>query len=168
MATGCAAPIRSGGAHPGPALITRPAGNQPAGRVRRSGMRRFTVMCAAAAAAAVLTGCGAQTGDQPGGGAPPTSKPVPSASTTPSGAPTVTEPAGTPSGPTLELDGTAAPGVEPGCVVFSTGGRRYLLVGAKGTVPTEVPIRVRGVVLTGVLSYCQQGTPLKVLEITRR
>ncbi|MEN3359870.1 MAG: hypothetical protein V7637_3852 [Mycobacteriales bacterium] len=123
-------------------------------------------MCATAAAVAVLTGCGAQTGDQTGGGAPPTTSPT--VTTPPSGGPTATGPAGTPSGPTLELDGTAAPGVEPGCTVFSTGGRRYLLVGAKGTVPTEVPIRVRGVVLTGVLSYCQQGTPLKVLEISRR
>jgi hypothetical protein len=140
-------------------------------------MRPMTLMrstAVAATAIAVLAGCGARAGDQAGGaggGASPTATtPAPTlsppASTPPSATPS--EPAGTPSGPTLELDGVAAPGVEPGCVVFTTGGRHYLLVGAKGAVPMEVPIRVRGIVLTGVLSYCQQGTPLKVLEINRR
>jgi hypothetical protein len=135
-------------------------------------MRRLTLVrstAVAATAIAALTGCGAQVD----GGAGPSSARAPTPTVTrttpvlpPSSTPS--EPLGTPSGPTLELDGVAAPGVEPGCVVFTTGGRHYLLLGAKGTVPTEVPIRVRGIVLTGVLSYCQQGTPLKVLEINRR
>jgi hypothetical protein len=77
-------------------------------------------------------------------------------------------PIGTPSGPTLLLDGVASPGVEPGCIVFAAAGKHYLLQGATGKVPTGVPIRVRGVVLTGVFTYCQQGTPLKVEQITRR
>jgi hypothetical protein len=142
-------------------------------------MRRLTLVrstaVAAAAIATLLTGCGAQPGDQAGGGAGSSSATVPPPtlstsalppSTTPSTGPS--EPVGTPSGPPLELDGVAAQGVEPGCVVFTAGGRRYLLLGATGTVPMEVPIRVRGVVLTDVFSYCQQGTPLKVLEISRR
>lgn len=134
----------------------------------------MTLMRSAAtplAALAVLTGCGAQPGDQPGGGGPPAAtSSAPTLSSPPVSPPAgkPSEPLGTPSGPTLLLDGVAAPGVEPGCVVLTTAGRNYLLVGAKETVPTEVPIRVRGIVLTGVLSYCQQGTPLKVLEITRR
>jgi hypothetical protein len=132
-------------------------------------MRRLTVVrsaAVAAAAIAVLAGCGAQASGPPAGTPVPAPTAPTSSVTPPPGSPT--EPAGTPSGPELQLDGMAAPGVEPGCVVFTTGGRHYLLVGAKAEVPTEVPIRVRGVVLTGVLSYCQQGTPLKVLEITRR
>jgi hypothetical protein len=144
-------------------------------------MRRlFVGLSTAFAAAAVvaLAGCGAQSGEQAAGGGSPSTSPsgLPSATLPTSGLPTSglppsstpSEPVGTPSGPTLVLDGVAAPGVEPGCVVFATGGRRYLLVGATGKVPTDVPIRVRGVVLTGVLSYCQQGTPLKVVEISRR
>jgi hypothetical protein len=135
----------------------------------------------AATAIAVLTSCGAQAGNPAGGGgrgtaSPPgtgtSAGPTPTPTPAPTSArPTKTRPAdpvGTPSGPTLVLDGVAVPGVEAGCVVFSTGGQSYLLLGATGPVPTEVPIRVRGIVLTGVLSYCQQGTPLKVLEINRR
>jgi hypothetical protein len=152
-------------------------------------MRRLTLVrstaVAAAAIATLLTGCGAQAGNQAGGAGSPSSGP-PSTGSPSTGSPSATaapptlttsaspapsgssEPVGTPSGPPLELDGVAARGVEPGCLVFTTGGRHYLLVGTTGTVPTEVPIRVRGVVLTGVFSYCQQGTPLKVLEISRR
>jgi hypothetical protein len=48
----------------------------------------------------------------------------------------------------------------------------YVLLGSGGTtvtgVPMRVPIRVRGAVLTGVLSYCQQGTPIEVLQVSRR
>jgi subtilase family serine protease len=35
-------------------------------------------------------------------------------------------------------------------------------------VPVAVPVRVTGRVLTGVASYCQQGTPFRVDTITRR
>jgi hypothetical protein len=142
-------------------------------------MRRHTVgLCAAAVAVAVaLVGCGEQSGVQAGGGSPSgpaatsssTPPPTTPATTLPGPTGSASPPVGTPSGPTLLLDGVASPGVEPGCVVFAAdGGRRYLLQGATGKVPTGVPIRVRGVVLTGVFSYCQQGTPLKVEEITRR
>jgi hypothetical protein len=134
-------------------------------------MRRLTVVslpAVAATAVAVLTGCAQPTA--PGGPPSPTTTAVTSQPASPpsSGPASPTEPAGTPSGAPAVYDGTAAPGVEPGCVVFTTAGRHYLLMGAKGTVPLNVPIRVRGVVLTGVLSYCQQGTPLRVLDITRR
>lgn len=137
-------------------------------------MRRLTVVylpAAVATALAVLAGCAQPA--EPGGPPPATTVPVttsPAPTAPPSTQPpsTPSEPAGTPSGPTVEYDGVAVPGVEPGCVVFSTAGRHYLLMGAKSTVPLNVPIRVRGVVLTGVLSYCQQGTPFRVLEISRR
>jgi hypothetical protein len=148
-------------------------------------MRRLTVVylpAVAATALAVLTGCAQPAA--PGGPPPATTVPVttapaptqpptsepptsePPTSQPPPSAPS--EPAGTPSGSPVAYDGMAVPGVEPGCVVFTTGGRHYLLLGAKSTVPLNVPIRVRGVVLTGVLSYCQQGTPFRVLEINRR
>jgi hypothetical protein len=145
-------------------------------------MRRQSLIRPAAIAVttvAVLTGCGVQVegGSSASSAAAPlptTSLPAtspPTTSSPASGTPpssTPAEPVGTSSGPMLQLDGVAEQGVEPGCVVFRTGGRQYLLLGAKVRVPMEVPIRVRGVVLTGVLSYCQQGTPLKVVEISRR
>jgi hypothetical protein len=52
--------------------------------------------------------------------------------------------------------------------VLSARGQQYLLIAAKGKVPLQVPIRVRGVVLTDVLTTCQQGTPLRVVEVSRR
>src|SRR6266487_5229691 len=126
-------------------------------------MRRVTLV-AGLAAMIVLAGCGA--GTETGGGgsaAPTTTTPAPSA-------PTGTRQ--TPSPPTLVLDGVAERGVEPGCVVFRAAGKQYVLVGAGGAtltgVPMQVPIRIRAAVLTGVFSYCQQGTTLQVLQISRR
>jgi hypothetical protein len=145
----------------------------------------------AAALVLALVGCGAQVGGEAGGGSSPSSPTVsassasastasvpgsPSASASPPGETTTTspgvpaksEPVGTPVGPVLVLDGVATAGVELGCVVFSAKGTLYLLMGWRGRVPLDVPIRVRGQVLTDVLSYCQQGTPLSVIDVTRR
>jgi len=147
-------------------------------------MRRLLVPAAAAGAAAVLalSGCGPRSDGQASGGAGGTApSAVPSSASSPSspsatarvptlsvGPPATSKPAGTASGPTLLLDGTAEEGVEAGCVVLSAKGQQYLLIAATERVPLQVPIRVRGVVLTGVLSTCQQGTPLRVVEVSRR
>jgi hypothetical protein len=121
-------------------------------------------------AVALLAGCAASTESAGGGGAGPTTTTSATATTPAPRAPTSTRP---PSGSrTLVLDGVAERGVEPGCVVFHAAGKQYVLVGAGGVtltgVPMQVPIRVRATVLTGVFSYCQQGTTLQVAQITRR
>jgi hypothetical protein len=107
----------------------------------------------------LATGC-ATAGS--GAGAPPTS-PAPSPPT----------PSPAPSGGTLTVDGVVQRGVEPGCLVLRAGTKSYLLVKGDGStsatgVPVAVPVRVRGQILTGIASYCQQGTPLAVTAVTRR
>jgi hypothetical protein len=77
-----------------------------------------------------------------------------------------------PSG-SIAVDGVVQRGVEPGCFVLRAGAKSYLLLrtdGGEGAqdVPVAVPVRVTGRVVTGVASYCQQGTPLRVDTITRR
>jgi hypothetical protein len=119
------------------------------------------------AAVLLLAGCAAGTGT----GAPGPTSPAPS--TPPSTAPPSTAPTTTAQPPReLTVDGVAEPGVEPGCVVLRAAGKQYVLVGAGGKtltgVPMRVPIRVRAAVLTGVLSYCQQGTTIQVLQVSRR
>jgi hypothetical protein len=77
-------------------------------------------------------------------------------------------PAATTAG-TLTVDGVVERGVEPGCLVLRAGARSYLLQGAAASgAPIAVPVRVSGALLTGVASYCQQGTPLEVASISRR
>jgi hypothetical protein len=73
----------------------------------------------------------------------------------------------------ITVDGVVERGVEPGCLVLRTGSTSYLLLRSDGgeaaeNVPVAVPIRVRGDVITGIASYCQQGTPLLVRAVTRR
>jgi hypothetical protein len=159
--------------------------------MRRLHAARPAVLATAAfAALAVLTACGSETGtpgaaggNQPSGatptattgpsgsgssapGGPATS--VPSESNLPS-APGKSAPpvAGEPTGPTLQLSGIAEKGVEPGCVLLRAGAKSYLLLGAKDVIVTGVPIKVTGKVITGVMSYCQQGTPLRVDSVTK-
>ena len=78
-----------------------------------------------------------------------------------------------PTGSSVTVDGVVEHGVEPGCLVLKAGSRSYLLLSTDGgigatNVPVAVPVRVRGELVTGVASYCQQGTPLRVDSVTRR
>jgi hypothetical protein len=140
-------------------------------------MRRLTIVVGLAAI--LVSGCADGTGigaDGPSatGTVPEPTQPAPTTPARTAPAPTGPTPTATPPsrGPTLVLDGVAEPGVEPGCVVLRAAGKQYLLVGVGGRtltgVPMRVPIRVRGAVLTGVLSYCQQGTPFQVVKVSRR
>ncbi len=139
-------------------------------------MRRLTHVAgfvAGLAAVIPLAGCAPTTGTGGTGAGQPTSPPAatsPAATSPAPGSPTGTRQP--PRAPTVQLDGVAERGVEPGCVVFHAAGKQYVLVGAGGTtlsgVPMQVPIRIRAAVLTGVFSYCQQGTTLQVLQISRR
>jgi hypothetical protein len=108
----------------------------------------------------LAAGC-ATAGSGTGGGGPVT---PPAASSTAAPSPT---------GASITVDGTVERGVEPGCLVLKAGTKRYLLLRTDGglnaqNVPVAVPVRVHGRLVTGVASYCQQGTPLRVEAVTRR
>ncbi|HEV7653574.1 MAG TPA: hypothetical protein VGP36_02400 [Mycobacteriales bacterium] len=70
-------------------------------------------------------------------------------------------------GKPVVIDGIIETGVEPGCKVLNAGNTRYLVLTSKD-VPMGVPVRVEGVLQPGVLSTCQQGTPLRVTSVKRR
>ena len=141
---------------------------------------RFRTLSAlvVAAAAVLLAGCGNATlqpgsgsTDQPSAGAPsstPSSNPMPVPSSSRGGTfrpgPTGI-PVGSPKAVTI--DGIIEAGVEPGCKVLTAGNTRYLILGG-GDVPMGVPVRVEGTLQPGVLSTCQQGTPLRVTSVKRR
>ena len=68
----------------------------------------------------------------------------------------------------MVITGVIKKGVEPGCLVLTTdnGGAQYLVL-AKTVPPLGVPVVVHGTT-SDELSYCQQGTPLRVDHIDRR
>jgi hypothetical protein len=148
----------------------------------------------AVAAVLLLSGCGAPapTEPRPGGGAT-TVAPTGPSPTTPATSPTTPTigPTTGPTGPTgpvipstpiapgptkpggpvgsgrpVTVDGVAEAGVEPGCRVLTAGGATYLLLGPD--VPLGVPVRVTGILQPGVLTTCQQGTPIRVTKVQRR
>jgi hypothetical protein len=140
---------------------------------------------AVAGAALLLAACGNAT-VQPGGstdrptagvpsGAPsrapdssPSSNPMPVPSS--SGGGTFRPgPTGIPVGSprAVTIDGVIEAGVEPGCKVLTAGNTKYLILGGND-VPMGVPVRVEGTLQPGVLSTCQQGTPLRVTSVKRR
>jgi hypothetical protein len=51
--------------------------------------------------------------------------------------------------------------------VLTAGNTSYLIL-AGSDVPMGVPVRVEGTLQPGVLSTCQQGTPLRVTSVKRR
>jgi hypothetical protein len=83
----------------------------------------------------------------------------------PSTSPTSSTPSGSPSRPMTTLRGTVGPGVEGGCTILTAGDRVYELLGApvKGLRPGSVT--VVGYVAEGVMTFCQQGTPFRVVEV---
>jgi hypothetical protein len=129
-----------------------------------------------AGAALLLSACGNATQSGSGTGtapttAAPTSAPSKSAPTTvPRGGGSVAPgPTGIPigTGKPVTIDGIIEAGVEPGCKVLTAGSTKYLILGGKDA-PMGVPVRVEGVLQPGVLSTCQQGTPLRVTSVKRR
>ncbi|MFD8499878.1 hypothetical protein [Amycolatopsis sp. NPDC059657] len=97
-------------------------------------------------ASAVLLGCGAEPG-----------APAPSPSQTSAPLPATSPPA------VITVTGTIIEGVEPGCLVLTTGSALYLLIG--GARAALVPGRtatVRGRPRPGLATTCQQGVPFEV------
>ena len=132
---------------------------------------RFRVLFVlpAAAGALLLSGCGDPTTEpgSGGGGEPTTVAPsAPTRSTVP--LPPAPTDLPTASGRPVTVEGIVEDGVEPGCKVLTAGNTSYLLLGGGVDVPMGVPVRVEGVLAPGVLSTCQQGTPLRVTDVQRR
>ena len=122
------------------------------------------------AVAALLAACGNVT-VQPGSGS--TGRPTAGAPSTspshPRGGSFHPGPTGIPVGSpkAVTIDGIIEAGVEPGCKVLTAGNTHFLILGG-GDVPMGVPVRVEGTLQPGVLSTCQQGTPLRVTSVKRR
>jgi hypothetical protein len=137
-------------------------------------MRRAWLSLPAVAAVLLLSGCGDPTPTEPGGGGggggattvAPTSPTSPTTPVTPvTPRPTKpSDPSG--SGRPITVDGVVEAGVEPGCKVLTAAGTTYQVLGEE--VPVGVPVRVTGVLQPGVLTTCQQGTPIRVTKVQRR
>jgi hypothetical protein len=81
----------------------------------------------------------------------------------PTGQPGPSSPAGANE---ITVTGGVEDGVEPGCRLLRTTDRTYLLLGGDRSKLTQgSTITVRGTVETGIMSTCQQGTPLRVLDV---
>jgi hypothetical protein len=90
----------------------------------------------------------------------------------PSGTPSVATPSPTSpapaTGPELTLTGTVTEGVEAGCTIMTSGDMVYELQGDEVQSLHGRTATVRGHVLEGMLTFCQQGTPFQVTAITGR
>ncbi|HEV2087135.1 MAG TPA: hypothetical protein VGR21_02370 [Cryptosporangiaceae bacterium] len=117
-------------------------------------------------AAGLLAGCGQAV---PGKGETPVT-------TTPSSGPSASSGSGQPfASPTapqapapkagaLTVRGRVSPGVEPGCMILAAEqGEVYLLVGGdRSVLRPGNRVEVVGVLQPGLMTTCQQGTPLTV------
>ena len=84
-----------------------------------------------------------------------------------SGLPSRVDPAPAP-GRQITVEGVVEPGVEAGCKILTTPSGSYQLLGSDEQVPLGVRVRIRGEALTSVSTTCQQGTPLRIISVTRR
>lgn len=123
-------------------------------------------------AAAALAGSLAACGGESGGGDPTPGTPPPT-STSPTPRPTSPGPGPIPPtlppAPEVTLTGRAVEGVEAGCTLLDTGAEQYLLTGeAAQVIEPGDTVTVRGRVRSDLLSTCQQGVPLEVIELLDR
>jgi len=137
-------------------------------------MKRFPVVVTSLAGLLLaLAGCASRApGTAPGtAGAP-----------APSGTVTVAPPTSSPESPMPSLSyqpkpsvpasgevtvtGTVEAGVERGCVVLRAGVTLYQLVGQDPAIVEGAHVTVRGRPDPTLLTTCQQGTPLHVIEVT--
>jgi hypothetical protein len=76
----------------------------------------------------------------------------------------------TAAGARLTIVGTVEDGVEPSCLILTDEktGRRYNAMGGdRAIVKVGARIKVVGVIRTDVMSYCQQGQILQVLQASK-
>ena len=131
-------------------------------------MRRVpTPVVVAVALAALLAGCASRTagpGPEPSDtvtvtpSSAPSESPMPSLSYSPKLPPS-------PSGE-ITVTGVIEAGVERGCVILRAGTTLYLLVGQHPAIVAGATLVVRGRPDPGLITTCQQGTPLHVIEVT--
>jgi hypothetical protein len=111
------------------------------------------------------TGCGV-AGDTPAVGS---SSPATRSSSAPSSFTedlTVTPPPGR--GGVITVRGIVESGVESGCLLLGEGEGPYVLVGHTSGLAAGDTVTVRGAVMTGLATTCQQGQPLWVDEVLER
>jgi hypothetical protein len=66
----------------------------------------------------------------------------------------------------VTVTGTVEAGVERGCVVLRAGVTLYQLVGQDPAIVEGAKVTVRGRPDPTLMTTCQQGTPLHVIEVT--
>lgn len=67
--------------------------------------------------------------------------------------------------PELTLTGTVNAGVEKGCLVLTSGGMAYVLIGELTGVLPGSDVTVRGHEATNVRTTCQEGPPFQVTAV---
>jgi hypothetical protein len=120
----------------------------------------------ALAAVLLLAGCASEEGGGSPGAAP---EPTPSLRATPRPAPVPSSPSVPPpaSGPSVTVTGTVTDGVEAGCRILTDdkGGGSYLLLGGdRAVLAAGRKVEVTGAVVSGIMTTCQQGRPLRVIS----
>jgi hypothetical protein len=112
------------------------------------------------ALAAVLSACGTTEEEDP----TTRSSPMPSEPTNPFGDLTKLPPSG-PKEARVTVRGTVTDGVEAGCVLLVADGVVYLLLGQRGQLAEGADVTVEGTLKPGLMTTCQQGTPLVVERV---
>jgi hypothetical protein len=125
-------------------------------------MRFVALIVGGGLALAGLAGCGSAS--EPVTGPPP----VIASSAAPSDPPSRPAPSLTAGSmqPVISVRGTVKDGVEPGCVLLSTGTQTYLLLGGdRAALKSGATLTVYGRPQPELMSTCQQGTPFQVTRV---
>lgn len=122
--------------------------------------------------AALLTACADETDSPAGSPAGPSTPAAPSSATAPDSTSTSSAPSPTiPVPPSTEplpkpaattLTGPVEGGVEPGCVLLTSGGATWLLLGMREVPTSGTTVTVTGTPAPDLRTTCQQGTPFLV------
>jgi hypothetical protein len=98
-----------------------------------------------------------------GGAASPSQ--TPSSGAAPPGATTPPAASTGPAAGELTVTGDLVDGVEPSCLILHSAGEAYLLLGGdRSVLRSGAHVTVRGRLADGMVTTCQQGKPLQVLE----
>lgn len=131
-------------------------------------VRRFSLILVAVFALSACASPG--TSQEPGAPAAPSPAASPSSpEVADPGLPLETPPdmTGKPGQPVqVTVTGQVTAGVEPGCLLITDGRNSYLLLGGDENVAkVGAQVTVTGTVAEGMMTTCQQGTPLQVTSV---